>query len=119
MSRHGEPDAPPRVGDRRDRGVETASGWTTETELVREFDRPVNVADAVVSSVVEAIEEWSEVSETPPLFHFVDVDKLSGLFKSKATNGGSWLPSAAFQFQDCRVKVLYGSTVRVIIKRDP
>jgi hypothetical protein len=94
------------------------AGWTTDTELIREFDHPVDVADAVVSAVEIATEEWPEHSETPPLAHFVDVENLDGLFKTKATDDSGWLPSAAFQFQDCQVTVLYGPTVRVIIRRD-
>ncbi len=117
MSKHRGQNAPSPAGEQTDHVP--ASGWTTETELVREFDRPVNVAEAVILSVTEAIDEWPELSETPPLYHFVDTDNLKGLFKSKATDGGSWLPAATFQFQSCRVRVLYGSTVRIIIKRDP
>jgi hypothetical protein len=96
-----------------------ASGWTTETELVREFDRSVNIVDAVSSTVDEAIGRWSELSETPPLHEFVDVENLNGLFKPKATDDCGWLPSAKFQFQSCRVTLLYGSSIRVIAERDP
>lgn len=117
MTNHRTPNATSPAGRQTDHVF--ASGWTTETELVREFDRPVNVAEAVTLAVADAIDEWSELSETPPLYHFVDADNLNGLFKSKATDGGSWLPAATFQFQSCQVQVLYGSTVRVIIKRDP
>lgn len=95
------------------------SGWTTDTQLVREFDRPFNVADATRSAVADAIEQWSELSETPPMYNFVDTEKLNGLFKTKATDNSGWLPSAEFQFQSCRVTVLYGSVIRVIIERDP
>jgi hypothetical protein len=96
-----------------------ASGWTTDTKLVRGFDRPVDVADAVISAVDDAIGQWPELSESPPLYQFVDVEKLNGLFKTKATDDSRWLPSAVFQFQSCRVTILYGSSVRVIIDRDP
>jgi hypothetical protein len=96
-----------------------AAGWTTDTELVRVFDRPVNVGNAVISAVDEAIGQWSELAETPPLYNFVDTTRLDGLFKTKATDDSGWLPSAKFQFQSCRVTVLYGSSLRVIIKRDP
>jgi hypothetical protein len=117
MSKHRGPNPPPPAGEQTDHVP--ASGWTTETELVREFDRPVNVAEAVILSVTEAIDEWPELSETPPLYHFVNTDNLNGLFKSKATDGSNWLPAATFRFQSCQVRVLYGSTVRVIIRRDP
>lgn len=95
-------------------------GWCTDTELVRVFDRPVDVVDAVVSSVAEAIERWPELSETPPLADFVDVAKLDGLFETKAvaSSGNCPCPSAEFQFQDCRVTVLYGRTLRIIVSRD-
>jgi hypothetical protein len=94
-------------------------GWTTDTELIREFHRPADVTDAVVSTVGEAVEEWPELSETPPLYHFVDAERLDGLFKTRATDDSGWLPSTAFQFQGCRVTVLYGPTIRVIMERDP
>lgn len=96
-----------------------ASRWTTDTELVREFDRPVDVADAVTLTVVEAMEEWPELSETPPLDHFVDAEQLDGLFRAKATDVSGWLPSVKFQFQSCRVTLLYGSSIRMIVERDP
>lgn len=95
------------------------SGWTTDTELVREFDRPTTVEDAVVSTVLAAVETWPELSETPPLAEFVAVENLDGLFRTKSTNDSGWLPSVAFRFQDCRVTVLYGSSIRVIVDRDP
>ena len=95
------------------------SGWTTETKLVRTYDRPNSVGDAITSTVKEAVQRWQELSDTPPLYQFVDVEKLEGLFKTKATDDSGWLPSAEFQFQSCRVTVLYGSPVNVIIERDP
>lgn len=95
------------------------SGWTTETELVRTYDRPANLANATSSTVTEAIRRWPELSTTPPLYQFVDVEKLDGLFKTKATDDSGWLPSAEFQFQGCRVTILYGSSIRVIVERDP
>lgn len=95
------------------------SGWTTDTELVREFDRPVNVANTVISTVEEAIGQWPELSETPPLYQFVDIAELDGLFKTRATDDSQWLPSAKFQFQSCRITLLYGTLFRVIIERDP
>jgi hypothetical protein len=95
------------------------SGWTTDTELIREFDRPTTVEDAVVSTVLEAVEKWPELSETPPLAQFVAVENLNELFRSKATDDSGWLPSVAFRFQGSRVTVLYGSSIRVIVDRDP
>lgn len=96
-----------------------SSGWTTETELAREFDRPVDVADAVISTVLEAVEQWPELSETPPLCHFIDTEQLNGLFKTKAVDDSGWIPSIKFHFQSCRVTLLYGSSIRVIIECDP
>lgn len=95
-----------------------AQGWETDTKLVREFPRPVNVVDAVTSTVSEAVAMWSHLSETPPLSQFVDVEKLDGLFKTKATDNTRWLPSAVFRFQGCRVTVLYGRSIRVMIEQD-
>ncbi|MFB6168168.1 MAG: HalOD1 output domain-containing protein [Haloferacaceae archaeon] len=77
----------------------------------------MNVVDAVGAAVTDAIQQWPELSETPPLYQFVDVEKLDGLFKPKATDDSGWLPSAEFRFQGCRVTVLYGSSIRVIIRR--
>lgn len=94
-------------------------GFTTESELVRVFDRPTNVSDAVTSTVTEAVDKWSELSSAPPLWEFVDTNKLDGLFKTKATDDSGWLPSAEFQFQGCRVTVLYGSSINVIVERNP
>lgn len=99
--------------------VHDASGWTTETDLVREFDRPVDIVTAVLSTAGAAVEQWPELSETPSLYQFVDVERLDGLFKTAATGDSGWIPSAEFPFQSCRVTVLYGSSVRVIINRDP
>ena len=92
-------------------------GWSSETDLVREFPRPVNVTDAVSSTVAEAVDTWPELSDTPPLFEFVDTEKLDGLFGTRATGDGQRIPSADFQFQGCQVTVLYGRTIRVIIQR--
>lgn len=94
-------------------------GWTADTELVREFDNPASVVDAVIATVTEAIEAWPELSEDPPLFDFVDAEHLDDLFGPDATEAGRWLPSVRFEFQGCGVTVLYGRTVRVIIERDP
>jgi hypothetical protein len=93
-------------------------GWQTDTKLVREFRRPVNVVEAVTSTVSEAVAAWPQLSETPPLNQFVDVEKLDGLFKTKATDDTKWLPSAVFRFQGCRVTVLYGGWIRVMIEQD-
>jgi hypothetical protein len=102
-----------------DTSEQRLSGWTTDTQLVREFDRPTNVSDVVFLTVSDAIETWADLSETPPLLHYVDAEKLDGLFKTEATDGSGWLPSAAFEFQGCRVTVLYGSTIRVIVDHEP
>ena len=118
MSSYREPTAEPETKSQQETQTPEAAGWTTEAELVREFDRPVNVADAVSSTVAEAIGQWPELSETPPLYRFVDVEKLDGLFKTNATDDSSVLPSAKFRFQDCQVTVLYGSSILVIIQRE-
>lgn len=118
MSNRQDSNTGSRVRDRGAPGVDDASGWTTDAELVREFDRPVDVTDAVVSTVTEAIGQWPELSETPPLHQFVDVESVSGLFKTKATDDSERLPSVKFQFQNCQVTLLYGSSIRVIIERD-
>lgn len=97
---------------------EQPQGWETDTKLVREFARPVRVTDAVITTVSAAIATWPEVSETPPLYEFVDVEKLDGLFKTKATDDSKWLPSATFRFQGCRVTVMYGRSIRVMIERE-
>ena len=102
----------------REAATERVDGWETDTKLVRQFDRPVSVVDAVVSTVSEAIEAWPGLSETPPLYQFVDAQKLDGLFKTKATDDSGWLPSAVFRFQGCRVTVLYGRCIRVMIEQD-
>lgn len=94
-------------------------GWTTDAELVREFERPVNVADAVIFTVDEATDKWAELSEAPPLYHFVDAESLDGLFKTNAEDDSGFLPSATFNFQGCRITVLYGARVRVVVRRDP
>ncbi|WP_299269334.1 HalOD1 output domain-containing protein [Halorientalis sp.] len=96
-----------------------ASGWETATDLVREYDRPVSVGDAVHAAVIDAAEAWPEVSDEPPLQHFVDIERLDGLFKTKATDDSGWLPSVSFRFQGCQINVLYGAVIRVIIDREP
>jgi hypothetical protein len=101
-----------------DTNNQLVSSWTSDTELVREFDRPVDVVDAVSSTVDEAVQRWSELSETPSLYQFVDVESLDRLFKTEATDS-RWLPSVEFQFQSCRVTLLYGSSLRIIVERDP
>ena len=118
MSSYRDAAAEPDTKSQRETHTPEAAGWTTDAELVREFDRPVNVADAVSSTVAEAIGQWPEVSETPPLYRFVDVEKLNGLFKTNATDDSSLLPSAKFRFQGCQVTVLYGSSILVIIRRE-
>ncbi|WP_394338288.1 HalOD1 output domain-containing protein [Halorubrum sp. Hd13] len=69
-------------------------------------------------TIDEAISQWPELSETPPLYQFVDAERLNGLFKTKAVDNHGWAPSVEFQFQGCRVTLLYSSSVRVIIERD-
>lgn len=95
-----------------------ADGWTTGTELVREFDRPVVVSDAVIDSILAAVDAWPELSESPPIGEFVDVDALNGVFKTRAVDDTSHVPSLEFRFQQALVTVVYGSRVRVIVERD-
>lgn len=102
----------------RQASTPNARGWMSDSELVREFARPVDVTDAVVSTVQEATDKWQDLSERPLLSDFVDAKKLDGLFKTKAVDDSQWLPSAEFRFQCCRVTVLYGREIRVIIQRD-
>ncbi len=102
----------------RESAPQRTRGWTSDTEVVREFDRPVSMVDAVTSTVGTATETWSELSEDPPLFEFIDVENLDGLFRSEAARGG-WPSSVEFEFQGCAVTILYGRTVRVVIERDP
>jgi hypothetical protein len=106
------------MSNQSESGARGVSGWGTETELVRTYDRPVNVVDAVGVAVTDAIEEWPELSETPPLHRFVDGEQLDGLFGPEATDGSGRLPSVDFQFQGCRVTVMYGSSIRVIVRRN-
>jgi len=94
------------------------TGWSTDSQIVREFDRPVRVSDAVIETLMEAVEDWPELSRSPPVFEFVDADKLDGLFKTRTVEETSYMPSVEFLFQDALVTVLYGSTVRVIVERD-
>lgn len=69
--------------------------------------------------MLDAVEEWPELSDTPPLVQFVNVENLDGLFETEATEYNGWPPSVSFQFQGCRVSVLYGPTIRVVVSRDP
>jgi hypothetical protein len=92
-------------------------GWTTDTKLVREFDRPVVVSDAVVESLVEAMESWPELRDTLPVAEFVDAEKLDGLFKTRAVDDTGHVPSLEFRFQQALVTVMYASRVRVIVER--
>lgn len=94
------------------------TGWSTDSQIVREFDRPVRVSDAVIETLMEAVEDWPELSRSPPVFEFVDADKLDGLFKTRAVDETSHMPSVEFLFQDALVTVMYASTVRVIVERD-
>jgi hypothetical protein len=119
MRSYRDSDTVSNVENPREAGTHSTSGWTTDTKLVRGFDRPVNVSDAIVTTLSEAIQQWPELSETPPLYQFVDAEKLNGLFKTKAVDDYRWTPSVEFQFQGCRVTLLHGSSVRVIIERDP
>ena len=92
--------------------------WSTDTQLVRGFERPVVVSEAVISTLMEAVDHWPELNESPPVFEFVDADNLDGLFKTRAVDDTSHTPSVEFLFQGALVTVLYGSTVRVIVERD-
>lgn len=92
-------------------------GWTTDTELVREFDRPALVSDAVIQTITDAIEAWPELSDSPSVFEFVDADKLDGLFKTRAVDDAGHVPSLEFRFQRALVTVMYASRVRVIVER--
>jgi hypothetical protein len=118
MSHNQDSKGTAHTGNRTEMNTHSVSGWETDTKLVRTYDRSANIADAVTSTITETIERWPELSATPPLYQFVDVEKLDGLFKTKATDDSGWLPSAKFQFQGCRVTVLYGSSIRVIVVRD-
>ena len=94
------------------------TGWSTDSQIVREFDTPVRVSDAVIETLIEAVEDWPELSRSPPVFEFVDADKLDGLFKTRTVEETSHMPSVEFLFQDVLVTVMYASTVRVIVERD-
>ncbi|MFC7185988.1 HalOD1 output domain-containing protein [Halorubrum yunnanense] len=94
------------------------TGWSTDSQIVREFDRPVRVSKAVTETLIEAVEDWPELSRSPPVFEFVDADKLDGLFKTRAVDEASHMPSVEFLFQDALVTVMYASTVRVIVERE-
>lgn len=106
------------TGDQGETTTQSESGWATDTELVRTYERPVDTAAAVTSVTKKAIQQWRELSETPPLYQFVEVEDLDGLVKKRATNDSGRIPSVEFHFQSCRVTVLYGSLLRVIINRD-
>ncbi|QKG94311.1 hypothetical protein HPS36_15610 (plasmid) [Halorubrum salinarum] len=93
-------------------------GWSTDSLIIREFDRPVCVSEAVIETLMEAVEYWPDFNRSPPVFEFVDADKLDGLFKTRAVDETSHMPSVEFLFQHALVTVLYGSTVRVIVERD-
>jgi hypothetical protein len=93
-------------------------GWSTDSHIVREYDRPVRVSEAVIETLMEAVEDWPELSRDPPVFEFVDADKLDGLFKTRAVEKTSHIPSVEFLFQDTLVTVMYATTVRIIVKRD-
>jgi hypothetical protein len=95
----------------------TGETWSTNTHVVREFDRSVRVSDAVMETLMEAVEEWPELSRSPTVFEFVDTDNLDGLFKTRAVDE-SHTPSVEFLFQGALVTVMYASTVRVIVERD-
>jgi hypothetical protein len=105
------------VNHDRKGGTNPSSGWTGERKLVRTYDGPANLTDATISAVTEAIQQWPELSETPTLYQFVDVERLDGLFKRGATDDSESLPSVEFQFQSCRVTLLCGSSICVIIER--
>lgn len=94
-------------------------GWSTRTEFVREFDGSTPASDAVALTVFAAIEEWPELSEARPLAEFIDAENLDELFSARARENVDWIPSVTFQFQGCRVTVLYGSKLRVLIERNP
>jgi len=70
--------------------------WSTDTQLVHGFERPVVVSEAVLSTLMEAVDHWPELSRSPPVFEFVDVDKLDGLFKTRAVEETGHLPSVEF-----------------------
>ncbi len=98
---------------------EESPGWSTDTELVREFEPSADAADAVALTVTEAVERWPELSEETPLVDAVELGNLTGLFDTGATDGSRWLPSVTFRVQGCQVTVLYGSVIRVLVRRDP
>jgi hypothetical protein len=93
-------------------------GWGAYTIIEREFDKSVRVSDAVLETIMKAVEDWPELDQSPPVYEFVAVDKLDGLFETRAAGDTSRIPSVEFPFQDAHVTVLYGSTVRVIVDRD-
>ena len=94
------------------------TGWSTNSQIVREFDRPVRVSEAVIETLIEAVDHWPELSRSPPVFEFADVYKLDGLFKTRTVDETSHMPSVECPFQDVLVTVMYASTVRVIVERE-
>lgn len=92
-------------------------GWSTDSQILRVFERPVCVSDAVIETIVQAIEKWPELSRSPPVFEFVDADKLDGLFEARVIDNPSHIPSVEFVFQGALVRVMYTATVRVIVER--
>ncbi|MFB6252360.1 MAG: hypothetical protein ABEI27_11880 [Halobellus sp.] len=105
------------MGQTQDTDPGQARGWSTDEKFIREFDRPVGIEQALVSTVTEATQEWSELSATPPLEEFVDAERLEGLIKTKSLDTTDSLPLIQFPFQSCQVTVLYGLTVRILIER--
>jgi hypothetical protein len=76
------------------------------------------VSEAVIETLTEAVEDWPELSKSPPVSEFVDADSLDGLFKSRALEETTHIPSVEFLFQGTVVTVMYASTVRIIVERD-
>lgn len=94
------------------------AGLSTDSLVVREFDRPTVISNAVMMTIMEAVDRWPTLSDSPPVVDYVDVDQLDGLFKTRAVDDTGHIPSVEFRFQGALVTVLYASTVRVIIERD-
>lgn len=92
--------------------------WSTDTQVVRGFERPVVVSEAVISTLMDAVDCWPDLDKSPPVAEFVDADNLDGLFKTRAIDETRHIPSVEFLFQDALVTVMYESTVRVIVERD-
>jgi hypothetical protein len=93
-------------------------GWATDNQILREFDRPVTVSEALLATLLEAVDTWPELDEMPPMTKLANLDIINMLAEDWMPGDRKEFRSIEFKSGGLVVNIIYGATsVRILIKR--